>query len=105
MERATLAAGRGMLFDFGTERVVAMWMKNTYLPLDMGFFDARGVLRHVARDTEPLSLALIRAPVPIRYVLEVNAGEAGFMDATRGASFDPSTLQDCARDAPGDSSR
>lgn len=97
MARTTLPAGHGMLFDFGSERTVAMWMKNTHLSLDMAFFDAAGALRHLARNTEPLSLALIRAPVPIRYVLEVSAGEARFLDSARGATIDLTALQDCAR--------
>src|SRR5262245_25927372 len=37
MFRRELPAGRGMLFDFAPEQNVSMWMKNTYLPLDMIF--------------------------------------------------------------------
>ena len=37
MDRRFLPADRGMLFDFGREQNVMMWMKNTYIPLDMIF--------------------------------------------------------------------
>jgi uncharacterized membrane protein (UPF0127 family) len=72
--RRTLAADAGMLFDFGPERIVTMWMKNTYIPLDMLFIDAKGVVADIAERTEPLSLETIASRVPVRAVLEVNAG-------------------------------
>lgn len=76
MHRATLAPRHGMWFDFGQEREVAMWMKNTLLALDMLFVDADGVVRHLHRGAVPGSLETIKAPRPVRYVLEIAAGEA-----------------------------
>src|SRR5665213_4581900 len=35
MFRKSLAADRGMLFDFHTPQPVAFWMNNTLIPLDM----------------------------------------------------------------------
>ena len=35
MYRKELADGKGMLFDFSPEQEVSMWMKNTYIPLDL----------------------------------------------------------------------
>src|SRR4051812_22798133 len=37
MYRKELADGKGMLFDFSPEQQISMWMKNTYIPLDMIF--------------------------------------------------------------------
>ena len=37
MYRRSLPADRGMIFDFKTPQTVMMWMKNTYIPLDMIF--------------------------------------------------------------------
>ncbi len=74
MHRRHLAADAGMLFDFGRPKRVSMWMKDTFIPLDMLFIDATGVIAAIAENTEPHSLASIRAPRPVLAVLEVNAG-------------------------------
>ena len=74
--RKSLAAGAGMLFDYRRVQPVAMWMKNTLIPLDMLFIDDAGRVVNVARDTEPLSLATIPSAAPVRAVLEINAGSA-----------------------------
>ena len=49
-------------------------MKNTILPLDMLFMDADGEILAIARDTVPGSLRNVDPGVPVRAVLEVNAG-------------------------------
>jgi uncharacterized membrane protein (UPF0127 family) len=74
MFRKHLAEGRGMLFDFGQEQEVAMWMQNTYISLDMLFIRGDGRILRIAADTEPLSTRLISSGGPIRAVLEVIAG-------------------------------
>jgi uncharacterized protein len=76
MHRESLDARAGMLFDFGRETTIRMWMKNTLIPLDMLFLGENGHIRHIAANTAPYSEALIAAPGPARYVLELNAGEA-----------------------------
>ena len=76
MFRKHLAEGRGMLFDFGHEQEVAMWMKNTYISLDMLFIRGDGRILRIAADTEPRSLRIIPSGGPVRAVLEVIAGTA-----------------------------
>ena len=53
MYRKELADGKGMLFDFSPEQQVSMWMKNTYISLDMIFIRADGRILRIAENTEP----------------------------------------------------
>lgn len=82
MNRRALAPGHGMLFVYPVPQPVSFWMKNTLIPLDILFFDARGVLRHVHPQARPLDLtsipgALPGDPDPDRmFVLELAGGEA-----------------------------
>lgn len=74
--RRTLAPSAGMLFDFGRSQPVAMWMKNTYVSLDMLFIGGDGRIINIGYQTEPLSLRAIQSAAPARAVLEVAAGTA-----------------------------
>jgi uncharacterized membrane protein (UPF0127 family) len=76
MNRKEMAQDKGMLFDFGTTRRVYMWMKDTYLPLDMLFLDQDGAVVSITADTVPLSEAIIDSHQPVRFVIELNAGAA-----------------------------
>ena len=64
----------GMLFVFQGSQAITMWMKNTYISLDMLFLDAQGRIDFIAPRTKPLSLDLIQAPRPVTAVLELKGG-------------------------------
>ena len=64
----------GMLFPFSGRQPIAMWMKNTYVSLDMLFVDRRGRISAIAKRTKPLSLDLIDAPAGTRAVVELRGG-------------------------------
>ena len=76
MFRRFMPEDRGMLFDFKIEQPVMMWMKNTYLPLDMIFISRGGKVVSIARDAEPMSETIIPSGGPAYAVLELNAGAA-----------------------------
>lgn len=74
MFRQRLPEDRGMLFDFGTPRPVSMWMKNTYIPLDMLFIREDGTIAYIAENTVPKSLDTIGISEPVLAVLELAGG-------------------------------
>jgi uncharacterized protein len=76
MFRKTMPADQGMLFVYPDDRDIAMWMKNTYISLDMVFINANGKVHSVAERTETLSERTIPSNGPVRAVLELNAGKA-----------------------------
>jgi uncharacterized membrane protein (UPF0127 family) len=53
-----------------------MWMKNTYIPLDMVFIDSNGRIQQIVEQTTPHSLATISSNEPAQAVLEIGGGEA-----------------------------
>jgi uncharacterized membrane protein (UPF0127 family) len=66
----------GMLFVYEPESRISMWMKNTYISLDMVFARKDGTVSSVASNTEPLSLRSVASIEPVTFVLEINAGTA-----------------------------
>jgi len=71
-----LSAARGMLFVAKEPRVFDMWMRNTYIPLDMVFIGADGRISSIAENTTPHSLAIVSSRVPVGAILELKGGEA-----------------------------
>ena len=84
MFRRSMAPDHGMLFDFERDEPVTMWMKNTYLPLDMVFIRPDGTISRIAADTEPLSTTIIPSGSPVVAVLELNAGTAAKLGIKAG---------------------
>jgi uncharacterized protein len=74
MFRHILPVDRAMLFDFVKPRPAAMWMKNTYISLDILFVRADGSIAAIAENTEPLSLQTVSVDEPVRGVVELAAG-------------------------------
>jgi uncharacterized membrane protein (UPF0127 family) len=67
---------QGMLFVHEKPMPISMWMKNTYIPLDMVFIDARGRIQQIVEQATPHSLDIIRSKDPALAVLEIAGGEA-----------------------------
>ena len=88
MFRKELPEGQGMLFDFQRDQDVAMWMQNTYIPLDMIFIAGDGRIVNIAENTVPLSTRIVASARPVRAVLEVIGGttrKLGIAPGDRGA--------------------
>ena len=74
MYRTALDRDKGMLFDYGRERRVSMWMKNTLIPLDMLFIRADGTIANIRERTIPHSLEAIGSKGRVLGVLELAGG-------------------------------
>ncbi len=74
MYRRRLESNAGMLFLYSRLEHANMWMKNTNIPLDLLFINKAGRIVGINQRTVPHSLEVISSDVPIKAVLEVNAG-------------------------------
>ena len=85
MFRHRVPEDRGMLFLYEGVGPVAMWMKNTYIPLDMAFIRPDGTVARLIEGAEPHSLETIESREPVAAVLEVAAGAARRLGLKPGA--------------------
>lgn len=76
MFRQSLGDNEGMLFPYPTPREITMWMRNTFIPLDMIFIRGDGTILRIATDTEPFSETIIPSQGEATAVLEMKAGSA-----------------------------
>ncbi|MUG05556.1 DUF192 domain-containing protein [Bombella sp. ESL0378] len=74
MFRKQIPANQGMLFIWPVAQNTAMWMKNTYVSLDMVFIDDQNRIHAIEERTTPLSEGIISSHGPVRAVLELPAG-------------------------------
>lgn len=76
MYREQVPPKTGMLFLYEMPHILRMWMKNTYVPLDMLFVNPKGIILHIHSYAEPLSLKTIASPTQAKAVLEIGGGQA-----------------------------
>jgi uncharacterized membrane protein (UPF0127 family) len=76
MFRTRLADTAGMLFFYDTPQEITMWMRNTYIPLDMVFIRADGIVHRIEARTEPLSESIISSRGDVTACLELAGGAA-----------------------------
>ncbi len=74
MFRHSLGPREGMLFLHPEPRYISMWMRNTYIPLDMIFIRADGRIHRIEARTEPLSERIIQSGDRVTAVLEIAGG-------------------------------
>jgi uncharacterized membrane protein (UPF0127 family) len=70
----SMRADEAMIFVYDPAEYVAMWMKNTYIPLDMLFVDGHGCVITVKERAKPLTLDAIQPSGRVALVVELNAG-------------------------------
>ena len=76
MFRTKLEKNHGMLFVHKKPHVVKMWMKNTFIPLDMIFIAQNGNVVKIVEQAKPMSTRVISSFVKVIAVLELAGGSA-----------------------------
>ncbi|HEX2841086.1 DUF192 domain-containing protein [Hyphomicrobium sp.] len=84
MYRTSLPDTKGMLFPHQKPAELSMWMRNTYIPLDMVFITADGTVHRIEARTEPFSERIISSNGPVAAVLEIAGGAAERMGLKPG---------------------
>lgn len=80
-----MADDDAMLFIYPQAMRAGMWMKNTFMSLDMLFVAADGKVMHVVENTEPQSLKTIDSTTEVIAVIELKAGTAKRLRIAKGA--------------------
>ena len=77
MFREQLDQNTGMLFDLEKEEQTGFWMKNTLIPLDIIWIGKEKTVLGIqtAQPCNADPCEIFRIGTPVRWVLEVNAGE------------------------------
>lgn len=84
MFRTHMPRNQGMVFFYPTPHQITMWMKNTRIPLDMVFVDVSHRVSHIHANAKPMDESLISSPEPVRFVIELNGGEAARIGLEKG---------------------
>jgi len=71
-----LPQNKGMWFDLRNYVKPAMWMKDTYISLDMLFVGCDFKIVDIYQNAEPFSLEKISSEQDFCYVIEINGGES-----------------------------
>ena len=95
-----MPAMSGMLFIYDNPQHATFWMRNTLIPLDMIFVDARGEVLNVHRNAVPLDETIIDGGQGVSAVLEINGGLAERLgiavgDTLQHPSFGADALLPC----------
>jgi len=71
-----LATTNGMLFSWPNEQPIYMWMKNTYIPLDIIWLNSNFKIVHIEHEATPFDLTPLMATSNAQYIIEINGGLA-----------------------------
>ena len=74
MYRESMGERQGMLFVFPDVAMHSFYMKNTEFPLDILFIDEQQKIASITENAQPLDETGLSSQVPVKYVLEINAG-------------------------------
>jgi uncharacterized membrane protein (UPF0127 family) len=84
MYRSTLPANQGMLLLNEKPQRLNIWMKNTFIPLDIIYIDAKGYIVKIVENAQPESTNVMPSDGKVKAVLELNAGQVQKQDVAVG---------------------
>jgi len=73
MYRSSMCENCGMLFSFSRPLIASIWMKNTFIPLDLAYIDSDGFITGIYA-LEPHNLASVQSKQKVSYAIEMNQG-------------------------------
>ena len=94
MFREKLDNDEGMFFIWESDELRKFWMKNTLINLDILFINSEHKIVHIEEDAQSGSTKIISSKIPVKYVLEINAGQAKKRNITFGAILGQKKLYD-----------
>ena len=87
MYRSSMNDNESMLFIFPDEAMHSFYMKNTEFSLDIIFIDGQGRIASFQKGAQPFDQTGLSSKVPVKYVLEINAGLADKWNLAVGDSI------------------
>ncbi|MBL9201147.1 MAG: DUF192 domain-containing protein [Opitutaceae bacterium] len=105
MERRDLGPEDGMIFIYEQPQALAFWMKNTPTPLDIGFFNAAGVLEEIYQLHPFDERTVASRGQRLQFALETNQGWYRSAGVAPGARLDVKALAAALRERGFDPAR
>jgi uncharacterized membrane protein (UPF0127 family) len=96
----SMADSYGMVFVYDRPQVLKFWMKNTLIPLDMLFFDEKGILVHIEKNAIPHDLTPRGPNIPACLVLEINGGLSEKLEIRTGSKLINNFTDECLQSLP-----
>ena len=75
MFKKELQSDKGMLFIFPNSKLVQIWMKNTFIPLDIIYVSKNNIITQIVKNALPNNDTIYYSKNLTKYVLEINAGQ------------------------------
>ncbi|MDQ5980993.1 MAG: uncharacterized protein QG602_3971 [Verrucomicrobiota bacterium] len=97
MFRKEMGADEGMVFVFDQPQPMSFWMRNTPLPLDIGFFDAEGVLKEIYPLYPFDERSVVSRGRGLKFALEMNQGWYRTAGVKPGDRLDLAALAEAIR--------